>query len=204
MDIVTKARRSAMMAGVRGKDTQPELRVRQIAHSLGFRYRWHRHDLPGSPDLVFPRLKKVIFVHGCYWRRAIGRKHGRDYRDLRPDRTGENGGRQHKRTPTLEVAYQGVTFLRLARLSRMQVAQSGPRTVHFQTSTSTDLISLLAGRSLGERTPASSFDRGGHRLMKKRIGRCGIGVGSQLARSCTIRPSTNHLSEFDVQAIEYR
>lgn len=69
MDIVDKARRSTMMAGIRSKDTQPELRVRQIAHSLGFRYRLHRRDLPGSPDLVFPRLKKAILVHGCYWHR---------------------------------------------------------------------------------------------------------------------------------------
>lgn len=69
MDIVDKARRSAMMARIRSKDTQPELRVRQIAHSLGYRYRLHRRDLPGSPDLAFPRLKKVILVHGCYWHR---------------------------------------------------------------------------------------------------------------------------------------
>jgi DNA mismatch endonuclease (patch repair protein) len=69
MDVVDKARRSEMMAGIRGKDTQPELRVRQVAHAMGFRYRLHRRDLPGSPDLVFPRLKKVILVHGCYWHR---------------------------------------------------------------------------------------------------------------------------------------
>ena len=69
MDTVDKARRSAMMAGIRNKDTQPELRVRKIAHSLGYRYRLHRRDLPGSPDLAFPRLKKVILVHGCYWHR---------------------------------------------------------------------------------------------------------------------------------------
>jgi DNA mismatch endonuclease, patch repair protein len=72
MDIVDKTRRSAMMAGIRGKDTKPELRVRQVAHALGFRFRLHRRDLPGSPDLVFPRLKKVILVHGCYWHRHAG------------------------------------------------------------------------------------------------------------------------------------
>ena len=72
MDIVDKARRSAMMAGIRGKDTKPEMRVRQAAHALGFRFRLHRRDLPGSPDLVFPSLRKVIFVHGCYWHRHAG------------------------------------------------------------------------------------------------------------------------------------
>jgi DNA mismatch endonuclease, patch repair protein len=72
MDIVDRARRSAMMAKIRGKDTKPELRVRQVAHALGFRYRLHRRALPGSPDVVFPRLKKVILVHGCYWHRHEG------------------------------------------------------------------------------------------------------------------------------------
>lgn len=57
------------MAGIRGKDTKPEIAVRQLVHKLGFRFRLHRRDLPGSPDLVFPRLSKVIFVHGCFWHR---------------------------------------------------------------------------------------------------------------------------------------
>ena len=57
------------MGRVRGKDTKPEIIVRKIAHSLGYRFRLHRSDLPGSPDLSFPSRKKVIFVHGCYWHR---------------------------------------------------------------------------------------------------------------------------------------
>lgn len=69
MDILTPKQRSALMAKIRAKDTKPELVVRSIAHKLGFRYRLHRRDLPGSPDLVFPYLGKVIFVHGCYWHR---------------------------------------------------------------------------------------------------------------------------------------
>jgi DNA mismatch endonuclease, patch repair protein len=55
------------MARVRKTDTRPELRVRRAAHGLGYRYRLHRKDLPGTPDLVFPKLRKVIFVHGCFW-----------------------------------------------------------------------------------------------------------------------------------------
>jgi DNA mismatch endonuclease (patch repair protein) len=72
MDIVTRKRRSLMMASIRGRDTKPELAVRRAAHGLGFRFRLHRRDLPGSPDLVFPGRRKVVFVHGCYWHRHPG------------------------------------------------------------------------------------------------------------------------------------
>lgn len=72
MDIVSPARRSTMMAGIRGRDTKPEFAVRRMAHRLGYRYRLHRRDLPGSPDLVFPARRKVIFVHGCFWHRHPG------------------------------------------------------------------------------------------------------------------------------------
>jgi DNA mismatch endonuclease, patch repair protein len=57
------------MARIRKVDTRPEMRVRKIVHAQGYRYRLHRRDLPGTPDLVFPRLRKVIFVHGCFWHR---------------------------------------------------------------------------------------------------------------------------------------
>ncbi len=57
------------MSAVPRSDSQPEKVVRQILHSLGFRFRLHRRDLPGSPDIVLPRLRKVIFVHGCFWHR---------------------------------------------------------------------------------------------------------------------------------------
>lgn len=66
-DHVTPERRSAIMSKVRTKNTKPELLVRKMLHRLGYRYRLHRRDLPGSPDLVFPSRKKAIFVHGCFW-----------------------------------------------------------------------------------------------------------------------------------------
>ena len=66
------AARSALMRRVRGKDTGPERTVRRAAYSLGYRFRLHRRDLPGTPDLAFPRLRKVIFVHGCFWHRHAG------------------------------------------------------------------------------------------------------------------------------------
>jgi DNA mismatch endonuclease, patch repair protein len=61
--------RSKIMRAVGRTDTTPELVVRKLVHSLGVRFRLHREDLPGTPDLVLPRLKTVIFVHGCFWHR---------------------------------------------------------------------------------------------------------------------------------------
>jgi DNA mismatch endonuclease, patch repair protein len=55
------------MRRIRKKNTKPELVVRRLAHGLGYRYRLHRPDLPGTPDLVFPRLRKIVFVNGCFW-----------------------------------------------------------------------------------------------------------------------------------------
>lgn len=60
------------MRRIRKRDTKPERLVRQIAHAMGFRFRLYRRDLPGTPDLVFPRLRKIIFVHGCFWHQHAG------------------------------------------------------------------------------------------------------------------------------------
>ncbi|MDP8243630.1 MAG: very short patch repair endonuclease [Candidatus Hinthialibacter antarcticus] len=76
MDNLTPTQRRKTMQRVRSKDTKPEMIVRRLAHSLGFRFRLHRADLPGKPDLAFPRLRKVIFVHGCFWH-SHRCKHGR-------------------------------------------------------------------------------------------------------------------------------
>ncbi|HVV63937.1 MAG TPA: very short patch repair endonuclease, partial [Rhizomicrobium sp.] len=64
---MTSPERSAVMRAVKGKDTKPELIVRSLAHRLGYRFRLHRADLPGRPDLVFPARRAVILVHGCFW-----------------------------------------------------------------------------------------------------------------------------------------
>ena len=72
MDRLTSAERSRNMALIRGRDTKPELRVRSLLHGLGYRFRLHRRELPGSPDIVLPRHKAVIFVHGCFWHRHPG------------------------------------------------------------------------------------------------------------------------------------
>lgn len=74
MDIVTPEVRSGMMSGIRGKDTAPELKVRRFLHANGFRYRLHRKDLPGKPDIVLPKYKACTFVNGCFWHRHKGCK----------------------------------------------------------------------------------------------------------------------------------
>lgn len=75
MDVVDAATRSRMMKGIRSKDTQPELIVRKYLHAQGFRYRLHARNLPGSPDLVLPRYRVAILVHGCFWHRHAGCKY---------------------------------------------------------------------------------------------------------------------------------
>lgn len=71
MDVVDRATRSRMMSGIRGKDTKPELIVRSFLHRSGLRFRLHA-KLPGRPDLVLPKYRAVIFVHGCFWHRHNG------------------------------------------------------------------------------------------------------------------------------------
>jgi DNA mismatch endonuclease (patch repair protein) len=65
------------MAKIRSVNTKPEMLVRREAHRLGYRFRLHRRDLPGKPDLVFPRLHKVVFVHGCFWHQHPACREGR-------------------------------------------------------------------------------------------------------------------------------
>jgi DNA mismatch endonuclease (patch repair protein) len=69
MDTLSQRERSERMSRIRSKHTKPELAVRSLVHSLGYRYRLHAVDLPGKPDLAFPSRFKTIFVHGCFWHR---------------------------------------------------------------------------------------------------------------------------------------
>ena len=67
--------RSRNMAAIRGKDTAPELAIRRILHAMGLRFRLHRKDLPGRPDIVLPKHRTVVFVHGCFWHRHENCRH---------------------------------------------------------------------------------------------------------------------------------
>jgi DNA mismatch endonuclease (patch repair protein) len=69
MDTLTPEERSERMSRIRGRDTKPEMIVRNVVHRMGYRYRLHVSNLPGKPDLVLPRHGKIIFVHGCFWHR---------------------------------------------------------------------------------------------------------------------------------------
>jgi DNA mismatch endonuclease (patch repair protein) len=105
-DIVDAATRSRMMSGIRGKDTKPELVIRRGLHGLGFRYRLYDSRLPGRPDLVLPRWRAVIQVHGCFW-------HGHDCPLFRWPQTRQefwhtkisrNVGRDHETNEALDRA----------------------------------------------------------------------------------------------------
>jgi DNA mismatch endonuclease, patch repair protein len=67
MDVFSREKRSQIMSRVSGKNTKPELLIRSLLHHMGYRFRLHRKDLPGKPDIALPKHKKVIFVHGCFW-----------------------------------------------------------------------------------------------------------------------------------------
>ena len=71
VDVVDQASRSRMMAGIRGKNTKPEILVRSYLHRSGLRFRIHVKDLPGKPDIVLPKYKTALFVHGCFWHRHV-------------------------------------------------------------------------------------------------------------------------------------
>lgn len=74
MDKFSKAKRAEIMRAVKGKNTLPELQVRRLLHSMGFRFRLHRRDMPGCPDIVLPKHKICLFVHGCFWHQHPGCK----------------------------------------------------------------------------------------------------------------------------------
>lgn len=77
MDIWPKEKRSQVMSKIRSKNTKPELILRSALHQLGYRFRVHRKDLPGKPDIVLPKYNTVIFVHGCFWHYHKECKEGR-------------------------------------------------------------------------------------------------------------------------------
>ncbi|MBX9661506.1 MAG: DNA mismatch endonuclease Vsr [Nitrospiraceae bacterium] len=77
MDKISKELRSANMRLIRSTDTKPELVLRRLIHGLGYRFRLHRKDLPGRPDIVFPGRCKVIFIHGCFWHQHSECREGR-------------------------------------------------------------------------------------------------------------------------------
>ena len=76
-DKIDADRRSANMRAIKNKDSKPEMAVRKLVHALGYRFRLHRRDLPGKPDLAFMGRRKAIFVHGCFWHQHADCREGR-------------------------------------------------------------------------------------------------------------------------------
>jgi DNA mismatch endonuclease (patch repair protein) len=106
-DVYPPAKRSAVMARVKGRDTRPELQVRRLLWRLGARYRLHRRDLPGSPDIVLPGRKLVVFVHGCFWHGhscARGARTPKANRDYWVAKVGRNVARDRESRAKLEAA----------------------------------------------------------------------------------------------------
>lgn len=96
VDTLTPAERSLRMSLVRCKDTKPEMAVRRLVHGMGYRYRLHDRRLPGTPDLVFPARRKVIFIHGCFWHRhgcALGDRMPKSRLDFWKPKLDANRGR---------------------------------------------------------------------------------------------------------------
>lgn len=77
MDVVSKEIRSRMMSGIKGKDTKPEIILRKALFAAGYRFRLHRKDLPGAPDVALPGRKIAIFAHGCFWHMHAGCKNAK-------------------------------------------------------------------------------------------------------------------------------
>ncbi len=105
-DVFSPEKRSAVMRAVKSKDTKPELRLRKALHALGFRYRLNVKDLPGKPDLVFPRHRAVLFVHGCFWHGhgcKRGRRKPKSNAQYWRDKIAKNRARDRKNKKALEA-----------------------------------------------------------------------------------------------------
>jgi DNA mismatch endonuclease (patch repair protein) len=106
-DVFTPEKRSAVMRRVKGKDTGPEMRVRRLLTRLGLRYRLHRADLPGKPDIVMPGRRLAIFVHGCFWHGhdcARGARAPKSNADYWQAKIGRNRARDVQHRAALEAA----------------------------------------------------------------------------------------------------
>ena len=108
VDVLTPEQRSRCMSAIRGRNTVPELFLRRLLHSLGYRYRIHDSRLPGRPDVVFPKRRKAIFVHGCFWHRH-NCKSGRSLPSTRRAFWTKKlqGNRKRDRRQALELAKSG-------------------------------------------------------------------------------------------------
>jgi len=131
-DVLTPEQRRRCMAAIRGRDTKPEKIVRSLAHRMGYRFRLHRKNLPGKPDLVFPGRRKVIFVHGCFWH-----QHPRCRYATKPATRPEfwanklDGNRARDRRVQRELRTQGWDVLVVWECQTRDIDRLGERLKHF-------------------------------------------------------------------------
>jgi len=124
-DHLSAERRSANMARIRGTNTRPELRIRKLLHALGYRYRCHLGNLPGKPDLVFTKRRKVVFVHGCFWHQHPGCKKATLPKSREAYWTGKlrgNIARDHRSCAELSELGWGVLTVWECELQRLDLA----------------------------------------------------------------------------------
>jgi len=153
-DIVSKEVRSKMMSGIRGKNTRPELIIRRGLFAVGFRYRLHVKDLPGKPDLVFPKYKTVLFINGCFW-------HGHDCELFKAPTTNRAFWENKIRTNQTNDARNNSLLLAAGWrvVTIWECAMKGKRRLEINTlirtvsnlikSTSTDSLSEIKHRQIG-------------------------------------------------------
>lgn len=132
-DFLSPEERSKRMSRIRGKDTQPELALRKVLHGLGLRYRLHGARLPGKPDLVFPRYKVVVFVHGCFWHRHANCKIATTPKSNRPfwvEKFEKNLARDARVTTQLEAMGWRVLVVWECDLTSMARARATGERLH--------------------------------------------------------------------------
>lgn len=161
-DIVPAGKRSEMMAAIRGKDTKPEMRIRKTLFACGYRYRLHRRDLPGTPDIVLPARRVAIFVHGCFWHGHAGCRLA-PAPTTRPEfwqkKFATNRLRDKAATEALKTAGWRVLVVWdcFVRSCKTSDALMGPLTSWIESSSQTS--ELIAAKVGAELTPA--FSAGG-------------------------------------------
>lgn len=156
MDHLSPVDRSSNMAKVRNKDTAPELTVRRLLHRAGYRFRLHRSELPGSPDIVLPRYRTAIFVHGCFWHEHPGCKRAK-LPATRPEFWANKIERNRSRDEQAERALTALGF-RTVTLWACQLRDTADVLRAVGKATGADKSNakaITAGRGRGTSSPAS-------------------------------------------------
>jgi DNA mismatch endonuclease (patch repair protein) len=129
VDLISPERRSENMRAIKGKDTAPEIAVRKVLHQMGLRFRLHRKDLPGRPDIVLPRLRLVILVHGCFWhghhcKKGSGRRRPKTNQSYWNPKLDRNIARDHQNANRLsELGWKSVVIWECETANAQSIAE---------------------------------------------------------------------------------